>query len=463
MNSALNFNFEAIFSRHSLAALLAVVVPNTIFNIVSMWLDVSRPWLNVDYTIAATFLAFGRTRIGLALALIFAAIDSLQIVNQIYPFIRLSDLAVLLQLLPNASPWHWGVFSFSIFAVASASGSVAFLARKSGRTHSLIVLNLFFCALAVSSIIHPESVRTVWRVERTGAISSESLFFLQHRITGNAAKFFARGNPIGEKTQRASSALAPRQDARPVLLVMAESWGVFRDPALAEVITRPIRLLAEENRSVLEEGTLHFIGATVAAEVRELCGVSLLHLNMRELRDDVPLCLPQLFRMNGYRTISLHAALGSIYGRRSWYPKIGFDETRFKEQGRWSSECKSFPGACDSELARADLKELLAQSDEKIFIYWLTLNSHQPYRGEDIRQQWVSCPQYDIALDSEACRMVQLHAQFFADLATALRQAGPPSIELMIVGDHRPPLLNTKDASALVTLDSVPWLHLTLN
>lgn len=243
---------------------------------------------------------------------------------------------------------------------------------------------------------------------------------------------------------------------------MAESWGQLQNQELAEKIISPLTQLTQYSNFHLSRGKTEFVGPTVAGEIRELCGVRLTHLNMLELPDMIDSCLPAEFAKNGYHTVALHAAIGSIYWRHSWYPKIGFMETRFKEDGRWKSECKSFPGSCDAELAKVDIPELLS-SQNPVFIYWLTLNSHQPYRQEDIRDTYFDCAEFSLIPGSEACRMLQLHAQFFSDLADALSNKKIQPVEVLVVGDHPPPLINTREAEKLIKPNEVPWLHFVLD
>lgn len=443
-------------------AVAAVLLPNILYFLIAAWLGLSRPFFNVDYAIAATIFAFGRPRIGGLAALMISVIDMLSIVNQIYPFIRISDLFVVMRFLPNASSWHWCAFVGSLATLGVAVKIVSACAIRTDRKHALYALNFSLLVLVLFRTVSPEKVLTAWRVERFAWVSSEVLFFAEHRLSGNASKFFAEGDLVGEGVGAASDILDHKKSAPAVLLVVAESWGVFQDPDLADAVIRPLSNVLANHGVNIEQGVLGFLGSTVAAEFRELCRVSLIHLNTRELRHDMPDCLPALYKMNGYKTVAVHAAIGSTYYRRSWYPKVGFDEMRFKEDGRWTSKCRSFPGSCDSEIVAKDIRQLLGEQGESHFIYWLTLNSHQPYRSDDIRKLWVDCTHYGIKSESEGCRMVQLHAQFFNDLAVVLASFHDRSVEVLIVGDHVPPLVNAGEARELVKEAVVPWLHFVL-
>lgn len=443
--------------------LLAVVLlPNTVFYTAAEVLGLSRPLLNIDYIFASLFIAFGYRKVGVALAVLFSLADAFQIVNQIYPFIRISDLLIVLQLLPNASAWHVLVFSAVIFSVAASAILVFVSSQHLSKKPLLFLANCLILWLAIYRVTYPYEINTAWRVERGGMIDSAVLFFSEHRLTGNASKFYIEGDPFDGASKSAVTDIALQPDGRHVLLVVAESWGEFYNYALTDKILEPLTQLSRLSHTGLTKGTTEFVGPTVAAEMRELCGVKLKHLNMLELPDDVNGCLPQKFQDHGFHTVALHAALGSIYWRRDWYPKVGFMETRFKEDGRWQSECKSFPGSCDAELAQVDIQELL-KGKKPAFIYWLTLNSHQPYRSEDIRGEYFNCPEFGLANDGEACRMAQLHAQFFSDLADALSGDDIQPVEVLIVGDHPPPLINMNEADKLINFSGVPWLYLALD
>jgi hypothetical protein len=245
--------------------------------------------------------------------------------------------------------------------------------------------------------------------------------------------------------------------SRRVLLVIAEGWGM---PKNSEVLDKQIESL---RRNIYVKGLrvdkVRAKGATAAGELRELCWVVPTRLNFRRMTPEaVGNCLPAMFRAEGYDTVGIHGAYGGMYRRALWWPQIGLSKTLFKEQIALSQEpCYSFPGHCDRYLFDIVKNKL---EGEKVFVYWLTLNSHMPYDRRDVanfRQDlcgvWLMDKNWE-----QLCNYQNLHTQFFEGLSALIQDQKMKGLEVLVVGDH-PPLFNDEDSKDRFARDQVPVLH----
>jgi len=241
-----------------------------------------------------------------------------------------------------------------------------------------------------------------------------------------------------------------------ILLVVSESWGMT-DQKIQEAVLSPIRQ-KQELFSQWEEGVIDFRGITIEAEIRELCQLDLLHFNFEGHEEELSDCLPNSLRDDGYKTYAFHGAAGLMYDRVKWYPDVGFENSTFFESQTWPRRCYSFPGACDSDMADYVAKSL--SKNDKVFSYWLTLNSHFTYDSRDIHSKGFRCAELGVAPGSQTCRNLKLHYQFFSDLAQMLSRSEMAGIKVVVVGDHEPPITDKAEKQRYFVEGKVPWFSL---
>src|SRR5690606_18895241 len=145
----------------------------------------------------------------------------------------------------------------------------------------------------------------------------------------------------------------------------------------------------------------------------------------------------------GYRTTAIHGAAGMMYDRVRWYPKAGFEQLVFLESRPWPRRCYSFPGACDMDLMDEVRAGLTAEG--KSFVYWLTLNTHSNFDLRDLQDDHFDCAAFGTESTRASCRNFKLQAQFFNGLAELLADKALQDMEVIVVGDHPPPILNRED------------------
>lgn len=249
-----------------------------------------------------------------------------------------------------------------------------------------------------------------------------------------------------------------REEGRALLLVIVEAMGEFREEEMREAIFAPLAAPEITARYTISRGTVPYKGSTTAAEMRELCGST---VKYRAIRDDEASgadCLPTKLRAGGYETIALHGMIAGFFEREDWWPKIGFGEQAFLEHlaPRANRLCgKVFPGICDEDMVDLAVSRLEARR----FVYLLTLNSHIPVDREVARS--LGCDSAPAPFGSErTCTLGRLWTNVMSRLARRLAAPGAAPADILIVGDHAPPLFLPADRDQFVP-GLVPWVLLS--
>ena len=255
-----------------------------------------------------------------------------------------------------------------------------------------------------------------------------------------------------------------------VVLIVVESWGMPLDSRLAQALTASYddpQVAASYN---VTYGAAPFSGLTVPGEARELCqstmGFAILHLSP----DQASRCLPAILHRSGYRNIAVHGYVGQMFYRSAWYPKLGFDETRFGPELEKIGlpRCRgAFPGVCDTAIAQWMGTSLLGSasrgsaSNKPRFIYWVTLNSHVPEPARpDLADDGVCATQPALNASAALCswfRLVRAVHQSVSQLATKVNDR--PTV-FVLVGDHAPPFGDPRLCNQFSSAQ-VPFVMLT--
>jgi hypothetical protein len=249
-----------------------------------------------------------------------------------------------------------------------------------------------------------------------------------------------------------------RADKPHVLLVMMESFGTFHDRTYRDLVFEPLLRRKLPGHAIIG-GDTPFWATTTAAEMRELCGSTMDYRDVQSGAD--PECMPDIFRKAGYRTVAFHGFWASFFHRDTWYPRLGFERSVFLADLRKvvsDVRCGTvWQGICDNEVGdRIEME--LENAAGPTFLYWLTLNSHVPVGELQTGELRCGTPAAPVE-NLEVCRMVELWRDVVAKVAELAEKH--ENLEVLLVGDHRPPLLH-RTARYMFSDDTVPWLHLAL-
>lgn len=274
---------------------------------------------------------------------------------------------------------------------------------------------------------------------------------------GAYKRFAPEGAPFSSATSQTGFGAPAVQ--RNLLLIVVESMGLPRDPALRR------QLLASWERPeiarlyAMQSGSTPYFGSTTTGEIRELCGT---WGDYPDFMDGRHSCLPARLAERGYRTTAIHSFAGDFFDRLDWYPNVGFQRHLFRDEllAQGAAGCPGvFPGACDRDVPPIIARQL--KQDGKQFVYWLTVNTHLPVPvHEALRTQ--DCARYDARLAEAhpmSCRMFSLWDEISGRLATLLSDPDLPPTDILIVGDHAPPFFDGKERG-LYDPEHVPWIML---
>jgi hypothetical protein len=246
-----------------------------------------------------------------------------------------------------------------------------------------------------------------------------------------------------------------------IVLVVVESWGLARDPAVNDSLTAAYRPLQDSGQYRIATGTVPFFGVTVAGEGRELCasriGYGIEDASAQQLKD----CVPNRLAALGYATIAVHGMDGRFFNRSRWYRTAGFQRLIFKSDFRRQGlpDCLgAFIGSCDAGIAGWISAALADRSEQPRFIYWLTLNSHLPVLAPSSAQQTNCAAIAGVRGNGPLCSWFDLVGIVHHSLARVAASATRPTL-FVIVGDHAPPFLDMRTRARFSSSD-VPYLLL---
>ena len=270
---------------------------------------------------------------------------------------------------------------------------------------------------------------------------------------------YAAGKPMesaAESSGFRTSALAG--SGRNVLMIVVESLGQFADPWRQSVMLQPLQNADLLKRYEVSVGSSTYYGSTTAAEMRELCNTREGYETVLEGKSFT--CLPHQMAERGYQTVSLHNFTSNFFQRKDWYPRLGFDKQLFREDltGYLKRQCGGpFRGPCDVDVVPFIGKQL-REAKKPTFFYWMTLSTHVPIAPHE------GSPRLNCTRDGgpigqvEVCYMTEMWMDVF-EAITRMTAELPPT-EILLVGDHAPPLWS-KAGRRLFTPGQVTWVRLT--
>jgi hypothetical protein len=238
--------------------------------------------------------------------------------------------------------------------------------------------------------------------------------------------------------------------------------------ALGQPLASPERELFEadwnrprwKQRYTVTTGSNRFAGSTTYGELRELCDTTTHYGAFDFGKAD---CLPKRFTRAGYETTAIHSFSANFFDRKTWYPKVGFQNLVFNDDLGMLGvrDCQGiFPGRCDVDVGEV-IRKRLTQADHPQFIYWLTLNSHAPVIPDETLGT-IQCSLGTAEWRTEfpvICRMFKVHRALANSIDELVMSPDLPPVDILIVGDHRPPLFG-RESNARFSQERVPWVYL---
>ena len=438
-----------------LGFVFTVIGLNLIFILVTHYYELPRPLINIDYLLIIIFCYKKNlvNTVGFFVTfLVIYLVDIILIGLNVFPFIHLNDILYLSVFFFN-SPSFYKLLTFASFLLFIA----LFILIRDGLIKKIAltvkqILTVFIIYLGLLFL-------TVMN-NQTQVIGSQLWFFVEHNQS-NMLEISKQGVISDLRTQYATKPLVQQLKnnslpSKKILLIINESWGETAESYQQDVILESI-YKKKTQLADIRRGQFSVVGSTVAAEFRELCQKKLLAMDIKNIdKKNYHQCIPNLMKAKGYSTYSVHGADATMYDRNIWYPLAGFDNRYFYNELPMGAQCKSFNGRCDSLLI-PKIKQLLMSSD-KSFVYWMTLNTHAPY-DDKLFNNTLNCKRVGLDNDTAVCGNYQLQNQFFDALSQLIGDPAMKGVEVFIVGDHPPPLMELSDGLKAFNNSQVAWLH----
>ncbi len=440
--------------------LLFILIPNLIFLVISIFTETSRPFLNIDYVLPIMLLLLNNKLCQLlgCIGLVIVTIpDIAMFVIQLFPFMDLQGALYLAPFMLQG-PTRYIIFILIIVIYTLLSPVlIKWISKPVDNFHILLVggavLVLSYFSYTSDLQYKQGSGATFGSNNHYIMASQIDLYFeIQEVSFLKAASVIPTFSPTNY--ERVVARLnQPYNDK--ILLIIVESLGASSNRDLQQEILKPVSQQQDLFESY-EKGIYEGPASTVDAELKELCAQDVKGYGLRLApKGSFSKCLPKALAEQGYQTTALHGASGKLYDRFSWYKRAGFQNTVFSENIPEAERCSAFNGVCDKEIFPI-IKDHFKE-DKPLFFYWMTLTSHAPYAKKDIYSERIDCAHYNVT-DDEVCRNMRLQAQFFESLAELNKQPEMSGVEVVLIGDHLPPIINGAARVREYEYLSVTWL-----
>ena len=244
-----------------------------------------------------------------------------------------------------------------------------------------------------------------------------------------------------------------------ILSIAVESLGAAHDEEFNAGIIAP--LIARVSGSYLvEDGRHAYHGATLAGEIRELCGLKISGTPTTAEAESLKVaCLPAQLGSQGFATLALHGNSRFFYNRGELYPMIGFDKAQFYTNllvdGRNVCKTRAFSGICDRDALTAALQ--FGGEHPRSFVHVMTLDSHFPLGSRTPGDR--ECPGAHAPPSRELCLYGHEMARVMDTIGETLATAAVKPDLVYIYGDHAPPYAVASDR-AFFDRNTVPFIVL---
>ena len=441
--------------------LALILIPNLVFLVISIVTETSRPLFNVDYVVPVMLLLLNNRLcqlLGFISLVIITIPDLAMFINQLFPFMDLQGALYLAPFLMQGPTRYFIFIIIMIIYALSLPIVIKTLSKSTDNFHTLlvgsIVLVLSYFAYTSDLEYKQGSGATFGSNNYYVTASQIDLYFeIQEVSFIKAASVIPSFSPTSY--ERVVAQLdKPLNDK--ILLIVVESLGASSNLDLQKEILKPV-FKQQDLFEFYKDGIYEAPASTVDAELKELCAQDVKGYGLRLApKDSFSKCFPKALVEQGYQTTALHGASGKLYDRFSWYKRAGFQSTIFSENIPEAERCSAFHGVCDNDVFPI-IKDYFKE-DKPSFFYWMTLTSHAPYAEKDIYSKRINCTHYGVT-DNEVCRNMKLQAQFFEGLAELNQQPEMRGVEVVLIGDHLPPIINGVARIRGYEYLSVTWLH----
>ena len=456
-----------IAKKYLLPTLLIGIIPNVLLFSTSEIFGLGRALINIDYIGLSILFQILPKILTAAISIASIILDAIYMAAPVYHFNAVQFLKEITSIvhLNIGTP----IFPFgAAVGIAVTTLLITFSVMTQTREFSIKALAIPLVTLigitaldASNGSFHLDRFEKYFRKDTLTFninFASSPSYKLLKSIVANEAKPKITTNFQKNAKSATSIALSTLDINNNIYLIIIESWGLMKNPALNEIATQPLLDKKLYERYDIETGEVPFYGSTTSAEIRELCQSYDRYDTLSS--DNFLTCLPNTLRLKNYKTIAAHGFSGSMFGRSEWWKSIGFDTTLFSSDlnsAGLTRQCGStFRGICDTDLIHYT-GHILKNGNEKKFVYNLTLNSHLPIPEEIILNANIKT---SINISRTTRSLLSSWNLVFNAIHGVAIDAKLPKTKIIIVGDHSPPLWYKDDAIQFPKYQ-VPYIILT--
>lgn len=252
------------------------------------------------------------------------------------------------------------------------------------------------------------------------------------------------------------------------MLIVVESWGELKDAKLQKELYSWITQKFKKKGYDVSTGISKTYGSTVTAGLRELTnskGDYGYFLNKKSAETPFRSIFDEK-KLQGYETFGFHPYTGRMFFRSIWWKNLGIQNLYFREQyqleykikeNELNGEAHYFPSVKDEIFFDYVINK--TKNTPKKFVYYLTLNSHIPYKtlGKDHDPTNL----FDISKMeiSDQARSQLIHIKNLLEYFSQKIESKDWD-KILIVGDHMPPFLTLQDRGFYED-GKVPYLLIT--
>jgi len=341
---------------------------------------------------------------------------------------------------------------------------------QQNKKHSLQFIVVIYFAVFLIDIFNGSNKlrdeRKAWLITNTNIASLLSrnyiYFFSQYLIKdgGNNVKPYTDLSPVFSYLQN--------DTVNNELVIIVESWGLMSDPTKQENLQKFLQAKVVKAGYQSKWGSTYFNGGTTSAGLKQLLNVKgdyhyyLSHQSKKEINQSIF----DIKNKQGYQTNAFHSYTGKMFTRAEWWPNIGIQKMYFRDdylmefpkQSEKINGESPFPSIKDNLMFDYLLNKTSKDSSKKQFTYFLTVNSHLPFRSITEEKELDALnPIKTYPISEEAQNQLlfikNILSYFVEHLSNSKYQ------KIVIVGDHMPPYINIEDR-AFYNSKMVPYIYL---
>jgi phosphoglycerol transferase MdoB-like AlkP superfamily enzyme len=251
------------------------------------------------------------------------------------------------------------------------------------------------------------------------------------------------------------------------VVIIVESWGLINDPVIRNNIRALVNEKITENGFSYEWGMTPFNGSTTSAGLKQFLNIKgdyHYFINHRS-KNSSDTSIFDIKQTQGYHTSGFHSYTGRMFARSAWWPNIGMQNVYFRDNYIVDhiNETNSIQGDAPFPAIKDELMfdYLLNKTTgpQKEFTYFLTVNSHLPFRHKtDTVYPILTNAISKLQVSEEAKNQLMLIHEQIAFFIQKLAKSKYHRI--IIMGDHMPPYLNIRDRN-FYSPKLVPYLYLS--